>query len=255
MNSVETFERLIADALAQDFEGWNFAYLKDRWQAGSLPWDYRAAVLEAKSSAAAMLDIGTGGGEFLASLAPFPPVTWAAEGYPPNIEVARRRLLPLGVQVAALESGDLPALPFPDQTFDLVIDRHEGYRASEIFRVLKPGGRYISQQVGGENCMGINRALQAVPSYPYQYWTMAYEVTQLREAGFQIEQSLEAFPPLAFYDIGALVFYLKVITWQIEDFSVDRYRSKLLEIHHHIEAKGEFVVQEHRIFIKAVRVS
>jgi SAM-dependent methyltransferase len=255
MNSIETFERLVAEALAQEFEGWNFKYLNGRWQAGSLPWDYRAAVLEAKKQAAAMLDIGTGGGEFLASLAPFPAITWAAEGYPPNIAVARRRLSPLGVQVAEMGSGDQPWLPFSDQTFDLVIDRHEGYRASEVFRVLKPGGHYISQQVGGENCMGINRALQAVPSAPYQFWTMAYEVDHLNQAGFKIEHAEEAFPPLAFYDIGALVFYLKIITWQIEDFSVERYRNQLLDIHRHIEAKGEFVVLEHRIFVKAMRVS
>ena len=253
MPSHDSFEKFVADAISQPFSGWDFSYLKGRWQSGSLPWDYRSIVSERKAQAAAMLDFGTGGGEFLASLEPFPAVTWAAEGYPPNIEVARKRLAPLGVQVVGLVGGDSP-LPFMDGTFDLVIDRHEGYRAREIFRLLRPGGRFVTQQVGGENCLEINRALQETPSAPYSFWTMDYEVTRLLAAGFQIEQARQAFPPLAFYDIGALVFYLKVVPWQIEDFSVDRYHANLLRIHQTIEKQGQFVVPEHRILIEAVRI-
>jgi len=42
-----------------------------------------------------LLDMATGGGEFLSSLVPLPPRTVATEGYPPNLEVARRRSLTL----------------------------------------------------------------------------------------------------------------------------------------------------------------
>jgi SAM-dependent methyltransferase len=181
-------------------------------------------------------------------------VTWATEGYPPNIEVARRRLEPLGVRVAAV-GEDASGLPFDDQTFDLVIDRHEGYRAREMYRVLKPGGRLITQQVGGENCMGINRALQEIPAAPYQFWTLAYELDRLKEVGFAVEEAREAFPSLAFYDIGALVFYLKIVIWQVEDFTVERYQDKLYQIHESIKRDGAFVVSEHRTLIRAVRIA
>jgi len=30
-----------------------------------------------------------------------------------------------------------------------VINRHESFSASEVFRVLKPGGIFVTQQVGG----------------------------------------------------------------------------------------------------------
>jgi SAM-dependent methyltransferase len=254
MTAEENFERLVAGAMTQEFSGWDFSYLNGRWQSSSLPWDYRAIVTPLMAHASSMLDIGTGGGEFLASLAPFPPVTWAWEGYPPNIEVARRRLEPLGVQVAGVANGENPQLPFDNETFDLIIDRHEGYRASEVFRIMRPGGRFVTQQVGGQNCLAINRVLQEVPSAPYTFWTLEYELAQLRDAGFQIEQAREVFPPLAFFDIGALVFYLKVVPWQVEDFSVDRYRDKLLQIHHLIEDQRKFVVSEHRILVEAVRI-
>ena len=42
-------------------------------------------------------------------------------------------------------------LPFDDESFDVVIDRHGDYNPPEIYRVLKPGGVVIMQQVGAEN--------------------------------------------------------------------------------------------------------
>lgn len=39
-----------------------------------------------------MLDMGAGGGEFLAMLTPLPRSTWATEGYRPNVTVARAKL-------------------------------------------------------------------------------------------------------------------------------------------------------------------
>lgn len=239
--------------MAQPFQGWDFSYLEGRWQSSSVPWDYRGLVMDRAAQAHTMLDVGTGGGEFLSALLPLPPRTLATEAYGPNVRVAHRRLSPLGVPVVQLDDKEGNLLPFANTVFDLVIDRHEGYRASEIFRILRPGGRFLTQQVGGENCMDINRALQEAPSAPYQFWTHAYELDQLRAAGFTILQEAEAFPPLIFRDIGALVFYLKVVPWQVEDFSIERYREKLLQIHYNIEKFGPMVVREHRTLVEAVR--
>ena len=53
--------------------------------------------------AATMLDMGTGGGEFLFSLHPLPKTVYATEGYKPNVPIARQRLEPLGVKVVYFE--------------------------------------------------------------------------------------------------------------------------------------------------------
>jgi len=88
-------------------------------------WDYFATVREKMKGVESMLDLGTGGGERLSSLRPFPAKTYATEGYPPNLLIARRRLGPLGVKVVkAKEEGPLP---FEDGSFELIIDRHTGY--------------------------------------------------------------------------------------------------------------------------------
>ena len=80
--------------------------------------------------AKSMLDMGTGGGEFLSMLQPFPSTIYATEGYAPNVPIARKKLEPLGVTV--VEVNDDTALPFQDGQFNLILNQHESYAASEV---------------------------------------------------------------------------------------------------------------------------
>jgi SAM-dependent methyltransferase len=250
MNTVSQFDKLIQEALSQEFVGWDFSWLNARTCESSLPWDYREIVLDRMQRADALLDIGTGGGEILASLAPLPPVTRATECYPPNVSIARNRLEPLGAQVVDVPD-ESEQLPFNNASFDLVIDRHAGFDAWEVYRVLRTNGHYITQQVGGQNCMDLNRFFQEEPYYVYADTSLAKDVRNLEEAGFHILDQREAFPILAFLDIAGLVFHLKVISFQIEDFSVEKYRDKLYQIHQIIGREGRFEVKEHRFLIEA----
>src|SRR5260370_19379896 len=92
--------------------------------------DYERRAREAVSRATAVLDLGTGGGELLSRLAPFPSIAIATESYPPNVAVASRRLAPLGVKVIWADAGCHDSrgpqphggglqrcLPFADATF------------------------------------------------------------------------------------------------------------------------------------------
>ena len=45
-----------------------------------------------------------------------------------------------------------------------------------------------------------------------------------------------------FYDIGAVVYYLKVIERQIADFSIEKYRQRLFKLHQQIEKGGKFII-------------
>lgn len=49
-----------------------------------MPWDYENIVRSHLEETAALLDMDTGGGEFLLSLGHPPDKTSATEGYPPN---------------------------------------------------------------------------------------------------------------------------------------------------------------------------
>lgn len=243
------FQQFIDDALAQDFSGWDFSYLRGRWSEDKPPWDYAQIVKQRLSGVNTLLDMGTGGGERLSSFAPLPPRTYATEAYPPNVPVAHNRLKPLGVVVVQIKHDD--ALPFAEATFDLVMNRHESYDARELYRILKPGARFVTQQVGDQHNARLNAVIEG--RKPDSHWNLSGEIEQLKRSGFEIVDGQEAFPELRFHDIGAVVFYLKVVSWQIADFSVEKYREQLLEIHRMIERDGYFAVPTHYFLIEVVK--
>ena len=243
------FDELISEALKQDFSGWDFSWLDGRWQENDPTWDYSQLVKEKIVGIDSLLDMDTGGGEFMASLGKLPPNTSATESYPPNIIVARQRLEPLGVNVVTPENDK--TLPFPDNSFDLIINRHGAFWSPEIYRILKPGGTFITQQVGESNLIQINQSLQDEVKLEYGDWTLKRAINELENAGLQITRQQEEFPDSIFYDIGAVVFYLKVIQWQIEDFTVDKYRQRLLSLHNQIQKDGQFAGKSHRFYVEA----
>lgn len=251
-NNDASFNQLIDLALAQEFKGWDFSWLNERTEEEPLPWDYETIASGLLKNSQAVLDVDTGGGEVFSRLGPYPMVAWATEGYPPNIPLARSLLEPLGVQVA--DVSELSGLmPFINHTFDLVLNRHGGLYADEIERILQPGGRYFTQQVGGENYIELNRTLQENVSFEYSHCTLEYNVAQLKKAGLEIVQAREVFTRTIFHDIAGIVFYLKVIPWQIADFNVEKYRDRLLRIHQAILNDGGFTVHEHLMLIEAVK--
>jgi hypothetical protein len=131
-----TYDDLVSDALCAQLEGWDFSWLTGRMDRGKLPWDYGSLARRALPGATRLLDVDTGGGEVLASLAPL-PASIATEPYAPNVPIATARLAPLGVDVRA---GSASALPVEDQEVNLVLNRHGSLDATETARVLAPHG-------------------------------------------------------------------------------------------------------------------
>jgi SAM-dependent methyltransferase len=243
------FDQLVDEAWHHEFSGWDFAYVSRRLIESQPSWDYRQLILEKIHQAKALLDMDTGGGEFLSSLRPLPTLSCATEGYPPNVPIAKARLEALGVQV--IDTSATVDLPFRDNSFDLVINRHGDFLAAEVHRLLKPGGRFVTQQVGGRNCIQLNEVLQDPVEVGYAGSTLESAVRTLEECGLRILDQREEYPRAEFRDIGAVVFYLKAVPWQIRDFSLEKYYARLGKIHNLIQATGRLVVTEHRFYIEA----
>ncbi|MCB9453153.1 MAG: methyltransferase domain-containing protein, partial [Anaerolineaceae bacterium] len=132
---IDSLFQFLVDEANKPFSGWDFSYIEgtSRVVTAPLTWSYTSIILPKIRQSVALLDMGTGGGEFLSLLQPLPAYTCATEGYAPNIPMARERLEPLGVQVHPVTDDD--TLPFPDSTFDLVINKHESYSPSEVWRI------------------------------------------------------------------------------------------------------------------------
>ncbi len=245
----DLFNFLLATANAP-FSGWNFSYITTtgRMVEAPLPWSYASILLAEFRKTQSLLDMDTGGGEYLSSLQPLPAYTCATEGYAPNVPIACERLEPLGVKVYEVRGNT--TLPFNDNQFDLVSNRHGAYSAREVSRVLKPGGQFITQQVGGSNLTELNSLLGASP-YQYSSGQLDYAVQELQDAGWHIVVQKEDHPITRFFDVGAIIYYLKAISWQVSDFTVEKYFDKLVEIHNRIQQEHYLDVRAHRFLIFA----
>ena len=251
ISSDELFDFLIREAEAH-FSGWDFSYIDGRESQAPLSWSYISEALLRVRISTALLDMDTGGGEIFSRFAPFPPVTCATEAYPSNIPIARERLEPLGVHVVSLDEDETVELPFEDDTFDLVLNRHGYYCAPEVHRIIDNGGIFLTQQVGNRNDIGIRELLGAPDLNEIEEWDdLAGAVRKLELAGLQIIKELEDFYPQRFYDVGAIVYQLKAVPWQIPDFTVPQYFDRLKTIHQHIQREGFVDVEEHRFFVIA----
>ena len=253
-SSDRAFEELVEAAEKAPFSGWDFSYLQGRTTEYVLPWDYLRRVRTHMDRVNSVLDMGTGGGEVLASLAPLPPATCATEAYAPNVPVAKQRLTPLGVRVHDTTSDQEGAhLPFEDASFELIINRHECFVATEVFRLLQPGGTFITQQCGGYGEVELIEWFKGKGNATVMDWTAAIASQQLEEAGLRVVDVQEVDPTYDFKDIGAVVYYLRAVPWLLEDFSVDKYRERLFAVHLHIQEHGGFCVKDQRFLIEAVK--
>jgi hypothetical protein len=58
-------------------------------------------------------------------------------------------------------------------------------------------------------------------------------------------------PRTAFFDVGAVVYFLRLVPWIVPGFSVTRYRGPLRALHDHIERHGAFETTASRMLIEA----
>lgn len=173
----------------------------------------------------------------------------ATESWPPNVAIARRNLAPLGGEVA--EVADDADLPFPAESFDLVVSRHPTEVVwTEIARVLRPGGTYFSQQIGA----GSNRELidfMMGPQPVSQARSTAVAVAAARRAGLTVTDLRQASLRTVFNDVGAVVYFLRKVLWTVPGFTVEGYREPLRRLHDKIQAEGPFVAHAQRVLIEA----
>lgn len=245
---VRSYGELVAEALDAPFRGWDFGWLQGRTRQAEPSWSYEDRARQLILGAESLVDLCTGGGEMLAGFAPLPGHSVATESWEPNIPLARDRLAPMGVEVRVPDGYKLPA---EDGEFDLVINRHGDAPSSEIARVLRSGGTYLMQGVGVLNLADLNQALGAPRGDYAKTSTLKATTGSLQAAGLEIVDAREEMPDHVIYDVGALVYFLKAVSWQVPDFDVDRYGTDLRELDATIRADGPIAFHDHRYLVEA----
>ncbi|MEO3790639.1 class I SAM-dependent methyltransferase [Nonomuraea sp. B10E15] len=243
-----TYDDLVQEAAVVSVDGWDFSWLDGRATEERPSWGYARLLGERLATVGSVLDIQTGGGEILAGVPTLPPVTVATESWPPNLKLAASRLRRRGAWVVA--DDEEPRLPFASNVFDLVTSRHPVQTWwKEIARVLRPGGSYLSQQVGPRSVFELAEfflgPLDGSARDPEQVGQEAeaagLEVVDLRSERLRME----------FRDIGAVVYFLRKVIWIVPGFSVEHHQERLRALHDRIESEGPFVAHSARFLIEA----
>ena len=232
-------DELLAEVEARPVSGWDFSWLGARVVHEPLPWDFEEIVFRRARRSSDLLDMGTGGGERLARMPYRPPRTVATEAWEPNIDVAGRRLRPLGVTVVRDEGApdnvdqrpdeERGRLPFPSESFELVTNRHEAFVAREVARILVPRGTFVTQQVRGD--YGDFHDALGLPRPRASRWTLDLARAQVVAAGLEVVAGGEAHETTEFADVGAFAWYLKAIPWIVAGFSTSAQRPALERLH------------------------
>ncbi|MEN2420756.1 class I SAM-dependent methyltransferase [Streptomyces rimosus] len=246
-----SFDDLVAEAESVSVAGWDFSWLDGRATEQRPSWGYQRSLGTRLAGATAALDIQTGGGEVLAGAGPLPPVMAATESWPPNVAKATALLHPLGAVVVA--DPDEPPLPFADGAFDLVTSRHPAtVWWSEIARVLRPGGTYFAQHVGPASVFElVEYFLGPQPEEVRRKRHPDDESRDAEAAGLEVADLRAESLRMEFFDIGAVIYFLRKVIWMVPGFTVDGYRDRLRELDAKIRAEGPFVAHSTRFLIEA----
>ena len=169
-------------------------YQREQYAKGGIGvryWDYRDRVAFRHVTGNDILDAGCGEGITLEKLTRLFPerrvlgIDTEAE----NLEICRRHRLPV-------QEGSLYALPFADASFDTVLFSEviehldsPGKALSEIYRVMRPGGRVIIIFPNDRTFMLARMAMGMVREALYdpghvRQWTPRQIRQALREEGF-----------------------------------------------------------------------
>ena len=229
--------------------GWDFSHINGRYEEEhDLPWNYGKIIRKRLKPEMKLLDMDTGGGEFLLSLNHPHHNSAATENYLPNVELCKEKLLPLGINFQKADAKGV--LPFDDNSFDMVINRHGDYRPDEIRRVLKDGGLFITEQVGAENDRElVELLLNSRPEFPFPDQYLKKAKTAFEKQGFSIIEGEEAFRPIKFWDVGALVWFARIIEWEFPGFHVMDCLDNLYRAQEILEKEGVIEGTIHRFLL------
>ncbi|HJQ01958.1 MAG TPA: class I SAM-dependent methyltransferase [Jatrophihabitans sp.] len=249
-----SFDELVGEAANADVSGWDFSWLAGRATEQRPSWGYQRLLAARLAEVGAALDLQTGGGEVLAGIPAFPATMVATESWPPNVQLATQRLHPRGVVVVADQGR--PPLPFADAAFDLVSSRHPAtVWWPEIARVLRPGGSYFAQHVGPESNVELYEfflgSQRDGTSDVLHDRHSTVEAAAAEQAGLTVTDLRTERLRVEFFDIGAVIYFLRKVIWTVPDFTIDRYAERLAQLHRHIGEHGLFVSHASRTLIEA----
>ncbi|HJU37221.1 MAG TPA: hypothetical protein VJ716_07385 [Gaiellaceae bacterium] len=133
------------------------------------------------------------------------------------------------------------------------MSRHESYLASEVARVLRPGGTFLSQQLGGDS--NGYRAALGLPAVDRRVFEPELSRAQLEAAGLRISALESVTAATTFADAGAFAYWLRAIPWLVEGFSIPAFRTELASLDERLRTAGPLTIEEPVFYLEAGKTS
>jgi SAM-dependent methyltransferase len=187
-----------------------------------VPWDYLEVVRRYLRPTDRVLDLGTGGGEKLLSLALHFATAIGIDASVAMVEDAQRNLAVSRASHVSFRAMRAEELRFADVSFDVVLNRHSVTDVSEAVRVLRRGGTFITQQVGPRNTQNICSLFGCGVGgeYGQEVEAVAALAGAFTREGCRVVCLADYDVRYWFRDIESLVFWHKAIPMP-EDFDIE----------------------------------
>ncbi|MBT3267751.1 class I SAM-dependent methyltransferase [Candidatus Poribacteria bacterium] len=241
------------DALGT-LRGWDFSKVRDA--RGPTPWDYDDVVRAHLRPEHRVLDVGTGGGERFIGLASEFRHGVGVDAARSMLGTARDNASRAGAHEMTFALMDAAALAFGEASFDVVLTRHVQIHEEQIARVLRPGGLFITQEVGYDNTLNIWPAF----GWDREAWgwdtdtVLAALVPRLRDAGFHIRTQCEYDVPYMFLDLESFLFWIRSVPFP-EEVTLDAHGDALLRFVRDNSSADGIHTNEQRILVVAEKVA
>jgi ubiquinone/menaquinone biosynthesis C-methylase UbiE len=170
--------------------GWDFSHLNST-EVGQ-GWDFYEEVLKKTKPNDSILDIGTGGGERILKIAQNFEYVYGIDYSQNMVDIANKNLKKTKLSNVKFLLMNSSKLDFPDNCFDIVADRHCDFTPSEVFRVLKKGGYFFTQQVSEGDQINIKKAFGRGQGYDIKDGTLKNKyLKQLKKLVFTKIESFD----------------------------------------------------------------
>ena len=143
--------------------GWNFSKINPMVENPS-GFNYYKQVVEFLNEDSVVLDIGCGSAEKAVRFFSLAKEIYETDNEPAMLEKAKANAKkyyensPKNANKFKFQVMDCNGkFPFDDGMFDVVVSRHCGANMSEVFRVLKPGGVFVSEDYWCDDCLELKQ--------------------------------------------------------------------------------------------------
>lgn len=229
--------------------GWDFSKISKRTKTVGKKWVFLEIIKRFVNEETILLDVGTGGGEKLLRIAKFVKKAYGIDNSKHMITTANRNLAKLKMSNVEFKLADAKKLPFKKECFNIVMCRHAPFYAEEVFRVLKPGGVFFTQQVGEKDKQNIKKIFgrgQSFGEKPRSFMNKC--IQELKNVGFKILRK-NTYDATEYYaDMADLIFLLRN-TPIIPDFDIKKDQKFLEEIERKYKTKDGIKTNSFRFLL------